>query len=204
VEVKRSRYSKYGGKTPFTRKLLAATLVGLDCRLPVDRFYELEPIYVDDIPPELFSKELPVRWLEQKLRTDSQRINRGFWALNRTLLKRHGLRIISYRKGKDWYRRFVPTVEGMSWFEEYLRRLPPKDAKKVAESIFRTLEGLELDEIRKAELSVEKQKEAADLRAHLAALLRLRNVVIEQIDIARRRIQLKEQNPSSTSDTKMT
>lgn len=197
---KKDRYTKYAGRTPFTRRLLKAMLEALDVELPVSRFYDPEPIYLDRLPPELFAKEIPVAWFEQRLRTNAQRINRGFWALNRTLLKRHGLRIISYRRGRTWYRRFIPTKEGLSWFEEYLRELPEEEAQRLAETLFRTIEEWETAALRQAEAMVEQQQETADIQAHLAQLLPLKNIVIERIDLARREVKFRKGTKKKARD----
>jgi len=195
----KERYATYGGRRPFTRRLLEAMLegLGIEDRLPPSRFYDMEPIFADPIPPELFAKAVPAEWLERKLKVDSPRLNRGFWALNKQILRRHGLRIISYYDKKQWWRRFVPTREGLELFDHYMRKLSQKEAETIAKALLEAAEAYADTTLKRIRGALREQHEITDVKAYLAAILDLPDLVIEKLDLEHRRVVISKKRKDS-------
>ena len=190
-------YALRRGRVPFTRRLLEAMLreLGVESKVPPSRFYSKKPLYADGIPPELLGRAVPLERLKRALNEEARRINLGFWALNRTLLRRHGLRAVSYRLGEEWYRQFVPLEEALPRVDETLSLYPEDMARRVSEAQFLATSRYQDDLQRRAKETVAEQNEIAALQAYWAAQLKLPAIVIERLELRRKEIIVRELPP---------
>jgi len=186
----KSRYRLRKGEVPFTRRLLSAMLheLGVEGRFPVDRFYEQKPILEDGIPFELLVKPVSLDRLKAALGVDCRRINTGFWALNRTLLKRHGLRVLGFSQRGTWYRQFVL----LDTAKEVLASLPKEIRKRISEAQLIASTKAQRDLQGQILAVVVTQNELAEAQASWATGAELSAFVVEKLQLSKKEIRVRK------------